>query len=154
MVNGAKVVLFGLVLALNGLAREEYTRSFAKTVDLRQGQAVLVEHKLGDIVISTHPQLDVTIRAEIHVSASDRARAEQFANGIEILTDLSSSVFSIRTRYPERPDSFLGFNNVSYWVRYELTIPENAPLEVRNAFGGVSVSGLKANGDIRTSHGN
>ena len=153
MARGAKVVLFALVLALDGSAREEYTRYFDKTVDLRQSQAVLVDHRLGDIVISTHPQLDVTIRAQIHVSASDRIRAEQFANSIEIATDVSSSVLSIRTRYPEKPDSFLGFNNVSYWVRYELTIPENAPLEVRNAFGAVSVSGLKANGDIRTSHG-
>lgn len=153
MASGGKVVLFGLLFVFNGVAREEYVRDFAKTVGLRQGQEVLVEHKFGDIVIRTHPQLDLAIRAEIHVSASDRARAEQFANRIEILTDSSSSVFSIRTRYPEKPDSFLGFNNVSYWVRYELTIPENAQLEVRNSFGGVSVSGLKANGDIRTSHG-
>src|SRR5581483_1267497 len=132
---------------------EEFVRYFVKTVDLRQGQSLLVEHKLGDIVISTHPQRDLTISAQIHVSAPDRARAEQFANRIEIVTDPSASVFSLRTRYPEKPNSFLGFNNVSYWVRYELTIPENAPLEVRNSFGGVSVSGLKANGDIRTSHG-
>ena len=96
MVSGAKVVLFGLVFALNGAAREEYTRYFDKTVDLRQGQSVLIEHRLGDIVISTHSQPGVTIHAEIHVSASDRARAEQFANRIEILTDSSSSEFSIR----------------------------------------------------------
>ncbi|HZS54866.1 MAG TPA: hypothetical protein VFA65_10715 [Bryobacteraceae bacterium] len=153
MASGVKVVFFGLVLALNGVAREEFVRYFVKTVDLRQGQSLLVEHKLGDIVISTHPQRDLTISAQIHVSAPDRARAEQFANRIEIVTDPSASVFSIRTRYPEKPDSFFGFNNVSYWVRYELTIPENTPLEVRNSFGGVSVSGLKANGDIRTSHG-
>jgi hypothetical protein len=151
--SGAKVIFFGLILTFNGAAREEYTRSFDKTVDLRQGQAVLIEHRLGDIVISTHPQPNMTIHADIHVSASDRARAEEFANRIEILTESSSSGFSIRTRYPEKPESLLGFNNVSYWVRYELTIPENAPLQVRNAFGGVSVSGLKASADLRTSHG-
>lgn len=153
MVSSAKVVLFGLILSLNSAARDEYTRNFDKTVDLRAGQALLIEHRLGDIVISTHPEPKVTIHAEIHVSAPDHARAEQFANRIEIVTDSYSSEFSIRTRYPEKPESFLGLNNVSYWVRYELTIPDNVPLQVRNAFGGVSVSGLKANADIRTSHG-
>ena len=153
VVRDAKVILLGLLFALSGCAREEYTRYFDKTVDLRQGQAVLVEHRLGDIVIRTHPGLDVTIHAQIHVSAFDRARAEQYANRIEILTEAGSSELSIRTRYPERPEFSLGFNSVSYSVRYELTIPENAPLEVHSGFGGVSVTGLKANADIRTSHG-
>lgn len=154
MASATKVIFFGLVVALNGVGREDYTRYFDKTVTLRQGQAVLVEHKLGDVTIRTQPQLGLTIHAEIHVSAADRTRAEQFANRIEILTEPSSTEFAIRTRYPaDRPESFFGFNNISYSVRYEITIPENAPLEVRNSFGAVSVSGLKANGNITTSHG-
>jgi hypothetical protein len=152
MING-KVVFLGLALALSGLGRDEYVRNFDQTFTLKQGQAVLVEHKLGEIVIHTHPQMDMTIHAEIHVSAPDRSRAEQFAGRIEILTEPSPSEFSIRTRYPETSGSFLGWNNISYSVRYELTIPESTPLEVRNAFGAVSVTGLKANGNIRTSHG-
>ena len=153
MINATKIVFFGLALSLHGMAREEYTRNFDKTFTLRPNQGVRVEHSFGEIVIHTHPQLDFTIHAEIHVSASDRSRAEQFAGQIEILTDPSPSEFSLRTRYPERSGSFLGFNNVSYSVRYELTMPESAPLELRNAFGAVTVTGLKANGDIRTSHG-
>ncbi len=154
MINPTKATLLGMLLAVSALAREDYTRHFDKTFTLKPGQTVLVEHKLGEIVIHTHPQLDLTIHAEIHVSASDRSRAEQFANQIEILTEPFASEFSIRTRYPENPGSFLGFNNISYSVRYEITMPESAPLEVRNSFGAVSVTGLKANGNIRTSHGN
>ena len=153
MVNRTKVVLLGMGLALNLMGREEYTRNFDKTFTLRPGQAVRVEHSLGEIVIHTHPQLDLTIHAEIRVSAPDGTRAQQFADKVEILTEPFQSEFSIRTRYPERSGSFLGFNNVSYSVRYEVTIPENAPLQVRNSFGAVSVTGLKASGDIRTSHG-
>jgi hypothetical protein len=154
VINPTKAILFGMLLASTATAREDYTRNFDKTFTLRPGQAILIEHKLGEIVIHTHPQLDLTIHAEIHVSASDRSRAEQFAGQIEILTEPFASEFSIRTRYPENPGSFLGFNNISYSVRYEITMPESAPLEVRNSFGAVSVTGLKANGNIRTSHGN
>jgi hypothetical protein len=153
MASGTKVAFLGLALTLSAFGREDYTRNFDKTVTLRQGQGVLVEHRMGDIVFRTHPQLDLTIHAEIHVSAGDRTRAEEFAGKIEILTEPYQSEFSIRTRYPETSSSFFGFNNISYSVHYELTIPESSPLEVRNSFGAVSVTGLKARGDIRTSHG-
>jgi hypothetical protein len=153
MVDKTKIIFFGLALALNGMDREDYTRTFDKTVTLTPGQALRVEHSMGEIVIRTHPQLELIIHAEIHVSAPDRTRAEQFANKIEILTEQASSEFSIRTRYPERPQSFFGNSAVSYSVRYEITMPESTPLDVRNAFGAVSVNGLKANGNIKSSHG-
>ncbi len=153
MINPTKVVLFGMLLAVSAIAREDYTRNVDKTFTLHSGQGVLVEHKFGEVVIRTHSQWDLTIHAEIHVSASDRARAEEFAGKVEILTEPFASEFSIRTRYPENRGSFLGLNNISYSVRYEITLPESAPLEVRNSFGAVSVTGLKANGNIRTSHG-
>jgi hypothetical protein len=151
--GAGQIVLFGLALAFNGMYREEYTRNVDKTFTLRQGQSVRLEHKLGDIVIRTHPQLELTIHAEIRVSAADQTHAQQFSDKIEILTEPFQSEFSIRTRYPETPQSFFGMNRVSYSVRYEITMPESARLEVRNAFGGVSVTGLKADGNINSSHG-
>ena len=138
--------LFLLVLACTAFARDEYTRSFDKTVPLQSGGKVSIEHRLGDIVIRTHPDQTVVIHAEIHTSGPDRNEAEQFANRVEILSGSASGV-AIRTNYPS------GFGDFSYYVRYELTIPEDAPLDVRSSFGSVSVSGLKANGNIRTSHG-
>lgn len=154
MVNAIKIFLFSLGLALSAMGREEYTRNFDKSANLRQGQALLIEHKLGDIIVHTHAEQDLTIHAEIHVSAGDRNKAEQFANQIQILTDPSSAEFAIRTRYPEFTNGlFSGSNAISYSVRYDLTIPESTPLTVRNGFGAVSVSGLKADGTITTSHG-
>ena len=154
MVNATRIILFGLGLTLNAVCREEYTRNFDKSLNLRQAQSLRVEHTLGDIDIHTHPQQDLTIHAEIHVSATDRTKAEQFANEVQIVTESSSPEFVIRTRYPESGNrSFAGGNALSYSVRYELTVPENTPLTVRDAFGSVSVTGLKAESKIATSHG-
>src|SRR5580704_7527938 len=77
MLNKTKAVFLGLALTLTvkSMDRDEYTRNFDKTFTLRQGQALRVDHSMGEIVIHTHPQLDLTIHAEIHVSASDRGRA-------------------------------------------------------------------------------
>ncbi len=139
-------VLLGALVACAAFARDEYTRAFDKTLPLASGSTVSIEHRLGDIVIRTHPERTVVIHAEIHTSGPDRNEAEQFANRVEIQGENAGGV-SIRTHYPG------GLNNFSYYVRYELTIPEDAPLEVRSSFGSVSITGLRANAEIRTSHG-
>jgi hypothetical protein len=154
MRNATKLIfLLALSSSLYGLDREEYTRNFDKSFTLHAGQSVRVEHRMGEIVIHTHPQMELIIHAEIRVSASDQSRAREFADKIEILAEPYQSEYSIRTHYPENPSSFFGFNRVSYSVRYEITMPESAPLNIRNEFGAVSVTGLKANGDIKSSHG-
>jgi hypothetical protein len=141
-----------LTLALNSSAREEFTRNFDKTLSLRPGEAVLLEHKLGNIAIHTHSSQEIVIHAQIRVSAPDTAQAREFAGRVEILLEPAASL-AIRTRYPERPESMFGSHNISFSVHYDVTLPENSPLEVRNAFGSVTASGLKAGSVILTSHG-
>src|SRR5947209_904915 len=142
-----------LALASSALVREEFTRAFDKTVPLRGGQTVSLEHRLGDIVIRTHAQPEVIIHADIHVSAADLNQAKEFANNIDIFVQPSTTGLFVRTKYPETGRSFFGTHNVSYYVRYDITVPETAPLQVRNSFGAVSVAGIKANTDVTTSHG-
>lgn len=146
--------LFALALSTSAFARDEYTRHFDQTLSLRSGERVIIENKFGDIVIRTHPQQDATIHADIRVSAGDSNQAKQYADRVEILVEPSSEL-SIRTRYPDTQRSVLGvhWSNVSFSVHYEITVPENSPLSVRNAFGAVAVTGAKANSDIVTSHG-
>ncbi len=132
--------------------RAEYRRPFDKTVAVQPGEHVSIEHKFGDVVIHTHPTQDVIIHADIHVSASNSNEATDYAGRVEILVEPSSDLF-IRTRYPETPKSLFGMHNISFSVRYEVTIPENSPLQIRNAFGAVIVDGIKAGSDILTSHG-
>jgi hypothetical protein len=152
VIRRISILFFGFVLCLPAFDRQEYTRTFDRTLTVRSGQKVVLEHKFGDIEVRTHPQQEVTIHADIRVSAGDSNEAKQYAERVEVLVEPSSEL-SIRTRYPDAPRSFLGFRNVSFSVHYELTIPETSPLQVRNSFGGVLVSGLKTSSEIVTSHG-
>ncbi len=147
-----KISLLLMFVASTVLARDEYQRSFDKTLSVQPGENVLIEHKFGDIVVRTHPGQDVIIHADIRVSAPTAAAAKEFAARVEILVEPSSEL-SIRTRYPAESNSFFGSRNVSYSAHYEVTLPETCPLSIRNAFGAVSVTGLKANADITNSHG-
>ncbi len=154
MTGKTSIVLLALIGAANGFARDEYVRHFDQTLSIRSAERVLVENKFGDIVIHTHPQQDVVIHADIRVSAADSNQAKAYADRVQILVEPASEL-SVRTRYPDTERSVLGmhWSNVSFSVRYELTVPENSPLAVRNSFGAVSVTGAKASSEITTSHG-
>lgn len=153
MIRRTSFAVLALVAAAIVSAREEYSRSFDKTVSLPAGARVYLEHKFGDIVVRTHSQPQVTIHAEILVSASNGEQAKKFGDRVEIVIEPAASELTVRTRYPEASGFFSTIHNVSYCVRYEITIPETAPLSIRNSFGKVSVTGVKANSEIVTSHG-
>src|SRR5262245_47045439 len=73
--------------AENRPQREDYTRSFQKSLTLGRGQSVRLEHRHGDIVVRTHPQNEVRIDASIRVSASSRDDAAAFGDQIQIQVD-------------------------------------------------------------------
>ena len=131
--------------------REEVTRSFQKSLPLKAGQKLSVEHTNGAVRVRGRSESQVSIDARIRVSAGDRAEAEKFSSAIEIEVESSSGGISVRTRYPSEHSGL--FRNISYSVDYEITMPEAAALAVRNRFGDVEIEGLKASGDVVNSNG-
>ena len=151
----AKKISLAIVLlwTLPAFAREEYTRDFDQTVALPPGNSVRVAHKLGDVVIRTQTKPEVTVHAVIRVSAGSASDARRYADDIRIDVRPIGNSLLIETRYPKQEGGFFGFHNVSYSVNYDIAIPETAPLEVRNSFGAVSISDLKAGAAVTNSHG-
>jgi hypothetical protein len=139
----------GAIPALAGAAREEHTRTFQKTVPLASGQRLEIENKFGDVLVRTQPKPEVSINATIKASANDAAEAKSVAEKIVIDVRQSDAVLTVRTEYPQEHT----LRNVSYSVSYDIVMPETAPLAIRNSFGAVVVTDLKANAAITNSHG-
>jgi hypothetical protein len=134
--------------------REDFTRDFRKTLTLPPGQAVRVDHRQGNIIVRAHAKRELNLQASIRVSAPNRDDAARFGDQVQIAVDQSASGVVIRTQYPEeRSGLFSNRRNVSFSVNYDLAIPEDSPLTLRNSFGNVTVSGIKANSDITNAHG-
>jgi DUF4097 and DUF4098 domain-containing protein YvlB len=129
-------------------AREEVTREFSRTVPMRAGQAFHLEHQQGDVVIASHALAEARIVAHIRVSAPSAAEASAALQQVAVEVQEGPAAVAVRTRYPDARG-----RNVSYAVDYDITVPETAPLQARNSFGDMSVKGLKAEGDVRNSHG-
>jgi hypothetical protein len=138
--------------AAAGAARQEVTRDFQKTAALGGGRSFRIEHSLGSVSIHTQAKGEVEIRASIKCSADNAAEAQRRCDQIKIVVEESSTGVWVRTEYPHE-DLFGGHRNLSYSVNYDITMPETAPLEVRNRFGAVSVSNLHAAGTINNSNG-
>ncbi len=128
-------------------ARQEYSRTVDRTLALRSGQRVFIEHKFGQINVHTASGPNVVVHAEIKVSAGNAAEAKELADRIDIQIDPTSSDLIIRTHYPDG----MHMRDTSFSVQYDITMPENSPLEIRNSFGPVHVTGVKASSTINNS---
>jgi hypothetical protein len=135
--------------AITASAREEVQRDFQKTAALTSGRSVRIENSNGNITVHTQSKGEVDVHATIRCSAGTASEAHSFCDQIQIVVDQGSGV-SIHTQYPSNWSS----HNLSYGVHYDITMPETAPLELRNRFGAVTVANLHAPGIVRNNNGN
>lgn len=147
MRSGISLLLVGFC-ALTAAAREGYERDFQKTLTVSGGRGLRVENSNGNVTVRARAGTEASIRAHISCSAPTEAEARDLAGRIQIVVDDSASGASVRTEYPK---NWRG--NISYSVDYEITLPETAPVEIRNRFGDVSVSDVHAGAIINNSNG-
>jgi DUF4097 and DUF4098 domain-containing protein YvlB len=152
----ASVACIVLQSAAFAEAREEVTRSFERVVTVSGSPTLLVDHRLGDLRVRAHARNELRVQASIHVSADSRSDASMVAERIQIDVQESPGTISVTTRYPDlgqRNGSRRGRRDVSFSVDYELLVPDRLPVNVRNRFGDVDVSGMKGGGSIVNASG-
>jgi hypothetical protein len=140
--------------------RPTFSLDLARTLPVKPGQRLDIEHQLGAIRLTTHARAEVVIKARISVSATDLAVAKAFAEGIAISVDGNGQTVVVRTTYPEQPKPgllaklrFWDRGSVSYSVDFDLVVPETMPVAARNKFGDVTAIGLKADATISNANG-
>jgi hypothetical protein len=132
--------------------QEEVSRDFQKTVTLGAGQSIHIEHKFGEVRVHGESGHDVKISATIRVQANSHDEAESFSQKIQIDVQQTGEGVRIKTIYPEEHRHWIQ-GHFSYSVNYDIGMPSDAPLNVRNSFGSTEASGIHAATDIDNSHG-
>src|SRR5579883_2282720 len=122
-------------------ARQEVKRDFKKFANLAAGRSVRIDSSLGRISIRTKPGREVFVQAVTHCSADTIDEAQRICDQIKIVFDDGASGVSVRTDYPQLSGRF---HDLSYAVDYDITMPDTAPLDLRNRFGKVDVVELHA----------
>ena len=146
-INRAALVAAALFAAAAFQARaDDYTEVINKKLTFRGGK-VSIEHRFGKIEVRTHGGSSVDVKATVRASDSSIGRA------ISVTATEGAGGISIVTHYPDTQHWSNRNGNMSYSVDYEIEMPANAPLTVRNRFGNVEVDGLRAAGDITNAMG-
>src|SRR6266851_4204289 len=135
-------------------AQDQVSRDFQQTVTLGAGQSVHIEHKFGSVRVHGESGREVKISATIRAQASSHEEAESFAQKIQIEVQQTGEGVRVRTVYPDEEKRWFHLSKrSSYSVNYDIAMPADAPLNVRNSFGSVDISRVHAPSDIENSHG-
>ena len=134
--------------------QEEVSRDFQQTVTLGTGQSVRVEHKFGSVRLHGESGRDVKISATIRAQASSHEEAESFAQKIRIEVQQTGEGVRIKTIYPAEESKWFHSSSHSSWsVSYDIGMPSDAPITVRNSFGSVEVVGIRGAADVENGYG-
>src|SRR5439155_9877857 len=80
--------------------------------------------------------------------------AEAFAQKIQIEVLQSGEGVRIKTIYPEEERKWFHLSRSSSWsVSYDIGMPSDAPLTVRNSFGSIDAARIHGAADLENSHG-
>ena len=134
--------------------QQEVSRDFQKTLTLGSGQSFRIENKFGEVRLHGESGREVKISATIRVQAGSREEAESYSQKIRIEVEQAGDGVRVRTIYPSDEQKWFHFGkNTSYSVNYDIALPSDAPLFVKNDFGSVTSNGVHGKSDIDNSHG-
>lgn len=125
---------------LSGMAT--VTRPVDKTYPVTGPARVYIANHAGTVRIVPWNERVVRVQAQIQVGAPTAAQAERFAQSVDVDGNHVGDRIEIRTRYPEADPK----NEVGYGTNLEVSVPEDASVEIHNAFGDIYVRGI--NGDV------
>ena len=158
LVTASVLLLFSLiapVVTAATPAQQDVSRDFQKTLTLPAGQSFRIESKFGEIRLHGESGRDVKISATIHVQANTREEADAYAQKIQIEVEQGGDGVRVRTVYPDDGKKWyvrVG-KSPSYSVNYDIALPSDAPIFVRNSFGNVTSTDVRGKGEIENSHG-
>jgi DUF4097 and DUF4098 domain-containing protein YvlB len=134
--------------------QDQVSRDFQKTVPLASGQSFQIENKFGEVRIHGESTREVKISATIRVQANSHEEAETYAQKVQIEVQQAGDGVHVRTIYPEDEKRWFHLGkNTSYSVNYDVAMPSDAPLFIRNSFGSVTTNNIRGRSDIENSHG-
>lgn len=146
--------LIGLVLFLIGwtnpsLASQELTKEWSKTYAVDADATLSVNNKFGDIVLTTWDQNTIEVKVTITVEDGSEKSAQKTLDAISIQDKSSKSRVELKTDMDSKGNS----GNRELSIDYEIKAPASLHLELKNAFGGISVPNIQGSVALDVSYG-
>jgi DUF4097 and DUF4098 domain-containing protein YvlB len=124
-----------------------------------QGGTVALDNVNGSVDVIVWDRPEVRVEAEKRVRVSDRSDAAAALKAVRIEIDESGSGLTIRTRYPNHKENVTDILNlfandrVEAQVRYRLTVPRTAKVNIDTVNAGITVAGVQGGFELETVNG-
>ncbi|MBN2174433.1 MAG: hypothetical protein JW731_09885 [Bacteroidales bacterium] len=118
------------------------TQKISKTFDWNKGMSLQMNAEHAEIICTTHPSNTIILELTITSKHENKNTAEGDLKKMKWLAEMKGDKFYLRNyvelaRGETRPESALK-------VTYNLKVPEDCPLDIRNYFGSIDIKNVKA----------
>jgi hypothetical protein len=159
------LLLTAYCLPLTGVAREKGTvekkKSVIKIYDASGKDQLTLDNQFGQVKVNLWDKNEVRVDITITANSNSDSRAQQFLDGVEIIDKKDGNQISIRTeiqRTNNQNNSWNWGNNKGeknfVQIDYNVSMPKNMPLTVKNRFGNTSIPVFRAPLVAVTKYGN
>jgi DUF4097 and DUF4098 domain-containing protein YvlB len=147
-----------LLVSLDISYASKVRKTFRKTVSFKSSGEIILENMNGSIEIDTWNKNEVSIYAEIRVTAPSRRTAEEYLDKVEILIEERGKILEIYSEYPRRRRSrdFLSSlfgRNISVSISYRLSVPKLSDLDIQTTNGKINIYEVEGYVEAKTSNG-
>lgn len=127
----------------------DYTKEY--TYPLAAGMPLRIENSNGQVTVSPGADGEVRVHLRKKVFEDDETRSKQIADEIKVEGGeegkAEASSFTLKTNRDG-----LSAKNYRFNTDMEILVPKKLQLEIKNLFGGVTVSGLEGKINVQTTH--
>lgn len=150
-------VATALLLLATAAVADTVVEKLDKTFPLK-GNVVTIENVNGSVDVAVWDRPEVRVQAEKRVRGVERENANEALASVRIEVGETASGLRIRTRYPKHQGVNGLFNlftedRVSADVKYEITVPRAARVEVDTVNAAINVNGVQGGTELETVNG-
>ncbi len=147
------IILHLLVFTdVSGQSIYKAEKEIKKTYSLNKITELGVDNAYGNIHIETWDKNQIDVLITIKVEKRSQSQAQQMVDEVDVSISGSENTGSIR--FTSRMNRNMhNRRNESFRIDYDIQIPKNSPIDIRNKYGNLYLSDLNATADVKVSYG-
>lgn len=137
-----------------------HNKNVSQTYAALAGDKLTIDNQFGDVIIKTWNRNEVKVDISVEASSTIKEDAEELFNRIDIQHGKSGNIISFKTKMEDRKDKDRrdhtgdkGQHSNEMDIHYEVNMPANLALELKNRFGKSLVPDLTGKVDIDEQFG-
>lgn len=143
-----------IFLLFVGYAYPQNTKEFHEEIEVNSNAEVEIRNQFGNVTVVSWDENRVVLDILVTVKGKNQNKIESKLNEIDIDFELNKSKVVAHTRINEGWGiSWFNSNNLTYQIDYEVKVPKNSPLTIKNDYGAIVINSTNAPVNISCDYG-